>query len=125
MARCGLSTHSRLRKAGILGLRELGNVEGMCECYDTKRAVEMLPRSRSSALRAVAATCFEFAVQSIRRPCLRACEKRTCAPSTAPAVSVATVKGNALAFQSCIAQMARKKGKAFKKGAAFPHAEVG
>ena len=39
--------------------------------------------------------------------------------------SVATVKGNALVFQACISQLARKTGKAFQKGATCPHAEVG
>ena len=37
-------------------------------------------------------------------------------------LSVATVKGNALVFQSCIFQLARKTGKAFQKGATCPHA---
>ena len=37
----------------------------------------------------------------------------------------ATVKGNALVFQACISQLARKSGKAFQKGATCPHAEVG
>ena len=40
-------------------------------------------------------------------------------------LSVATVKGNALVFQSCICQLARKTGKAFQKGATCPNAEVG
>ena len=35
-------------------------------------------------------------------------------------LSVATVKGNALVFQSCICQMARKAGKAFRKWATCP-----
>ena len=39
-------------------------------------------------------------------------------------ISVATVKGNALVFQSCICQMARNAGKAFQKGATCPHTEV-
>ena len=40
-------------------------------------------------------------------------------------LSVATVKGNALVFQSCIGQLARKTGEAFQKGATRPHTEVG
>ena len=39
--------------------------------------------------------------------------------------SVATVKGNALVSRACISQMARKKGKEFRKGATCPHAKVG
>ena len=34
-------------------------------------------------------------------------------------------KGNALVFQACICQLARKTGHAFPKGAKFPHAEAG
>ena len=40
-------------------------------------------------------------------------------------LSVATVKGNALVFQACISQLARKTGEAFRKGETCPHAEVG
>ena len=39
--------------------------------------------------------------------------------------SVATVQGNALVFQACVCQLARKTGQAFRKGATCLHAEVG
>ena len=40
-------------------------------------------------------------------------------------LSVAHVKGNALVFQACFGQLARITGKAYKPGAACPHAEIG
>ena len=45
--------------------------------------------------------------------------------SSSKPISVAMVKGNALVFQACIGQVARKMGKAFQKRATRPHAELG
>ena len=39
--------------------------------------------------------------------------------------STKTVKGAALVFQACTSQFARTTGKAFQKGATYPHSEVG
>ena len=41
------------------------------------------------------------------------------------ALSLATVKGNALVFHARTCRSAKMTGKAFQKGASWPHAEVG
>ena len=40
-------------------------------------------------------------------------------------LTVPTVKGNALVFKACSSQLARKTGKALRKGATCPHTQLG